>query len=205
MDTTFFENTFTIENVRDILQNYRSFGPFLGILLPLLESFLPVLPLILFVAANAAVYGPFLGFLFSWIGTCLGAIIVFWFFRSFAKRRLKRWLEKSSKVQHTLNWIEKHGFGPLFLLLCFPFTPSSLVNVAAGVSELRFRSFFMAVMLGKMIMVAMISYIGHDWIGLIQEPLKVLGIAIVVVILWIGGKWMEVRLEKSGDHGREQR
>ncbi|HEX7064924.1 MAG TPA: TVP38/TMEM64 family protein [Bacillales bacterium] len=196
MDLSFFESSFTIENVRDVLEHYRSFGPILGISLPLLEAFLPILPLLLFVAANGAVYGFWLGAIFSWIGTCLGAVIVFLLFRKLARGRLKRWLERSRKVRGTLQWVERHGFGPLFLLYCIPFTPSSLVNVASGLSDVSFRSFLIAVMLGKAVMVFMISYVGYDWLDLIQKPFVLLGIAVVVVILWMIGKRVEIRMQK---------
>ncbi|HET7657971.1 MAG TPA: VTT domain-containing protein, partial [Bacillales bacterium] len=103
MDSSLFHGYFTIENIRHVLEGYHSFGPLFGILLPLLESFLPILPLLLFVAANAAVYGFWMGAFLSWFGTCLGAVIVFYFFRMLARKRLKRWLEKSKKVSRTLE------------------------------------------------------------------------------------------------------
>lgn len=198
MDISSVEAFFTPDNIRSLLENYRAFGPFLGILLPLLEAFIPILPLILFVGANAAAYGFFLGAFLSWIGTSLGAIMVFSIFRIWSKGRLKRWLVKSRKIDQTLHWVERHGFGPLFILFCIPFTPSSLVNVAAGLSGISFRSFLVAVMLGKMVMVFMISYVGHDWINLWHQPLELFGIIIAVVILWVAGKWMEIKMQKSG-------
>lgn len=204
MDSSFFDAHFTVENVREFLQSYRSLGPLPGVLLPLVESFLPILPLLLFVAANAAAYGFFWGSLLSWIGTCLGSVIVFWVFRILARGRLKRWLEKSRKIKQTLEWVERHGFGPLFLLLCFPFTPSSLVNVAAGLSGISFRSFILAVLLGKMIMICFISYIGYSWVDLLHHPAKMLVIAVIVVILWIIGKQIEKRLaQRKASHPQE--
>lgn len=45
MDVELMKEWFTIENVMDLLNQYRSFGPIPGILLPMLEAFLPFLPL----------------------------------------------------------------------------------------------------------------------------------------------------------------
>lgn len=203
--SSFFHAFLSIENIRNVLQDYHSFGPFLGISLPLLEAFLPILPLLLFVAANAAVYGFWLGAFLSWFGTCLGAVIVFAFFRMLAKGRFKRWLEKSKKVTRTLNWVERHGFGPLFLLYCIPFTPSSLINVASGLSKLSWRSFLISLLLGKMVMIFMVSYVGYDWINMIHQPLKMLLIAVIVVILWIVGKRMELKMvHRSGSRKEKE-
>jgi uncharacterized membrane protein YdjX (TVP38/TMEM64 family) len=193
------EQYLTIENIQDFIKNYRALGPLPGLLLPFLEAILPILPLVLFVAANGAAYGFWYGSLFSWIGTCLGAVVVFWFFRKLSKTKLKRLIEKSKKIRSMLHWIERHGFAPIFLLLCFPFTPSSLVNVASGLSGLNFRSFLIGVMLGKMVMVFMISYVGDDWISIIKEPVKLLSVSGVILVLWFIGKRIEARLktEKS--------
>lgn len=56
----------TEENLRDWLERYRSLGPFPGIGLTFLKSFVPPLPTIVIVGMNAAVYGLWLGFLYSW-------------------------------------------------------------------------------------------------------------------------------------------
>ncbi|HET7627779.1 MAG TPA: TVP38/TMEM64 family protein [Bacillales bacterium] len=191
------ESYFTIDHIRHILQDYKSFGPLLGILLPLLEAFVPILPLMLFVAANAAVYGFLLGSLISWAGTCFGAVLVFFIFRSLARGRLKYWLHRRKKIRRTLRWVEEHGFGPLFLVLCIPFTPSSLVNVAAGLSDISFKSFLMSVLLGKMVLIFMVSSVGYDWMNILDQPFKLSAIAGVVVVLWLAGKRMEKRMLKK--------
>lgn len=197
MDLSFAEKHFTIERIQELLQHYAALGPLPGLLLPFLESIFPFLPLVLFVAANAAAYGFWLGAFLSWLGTCIGGIVVFLFFRNVAKKRLKRWIEKSVKIQSMLRWIERHGFGPLFLVLCIPFTPTSLVNVSAGLSDLSLRSYAMALGLGKLVMVGMISYVGHDWLAIIRQPAKLIAVVIVVFILWLVGKRMENKLKEK--------
>lgn len=206
MELSWFESNFTIENIQDFLQQYAALGPFPGILLPFLEAILPILPLVLFVAANAAAYGFFLGAFLSWLGTCIGAVVVFWFFRKVAKKRVKRWIEKGHKIRSMLEWVERHGFGPLFLVLCFPFTPTSIVNVASGLSELNFKSFLIAIMLGKLVMVGMVSYVGHDWISIIRDPEKLIVVSAVVFVLWFIGKRIESRLkvEKSSAQSSQE-
>ena len=44
----------------------------LGFLLPFIESFIPVLPLFVFVFVNVDTFGLFLGIIVSWLGTFLG-------------------------------------------------------------------------------------------------------------------------------------
>jgi len=55
----------TEENLTNALERYRDFGPLPGIALTFMKSFVPPLPTILIVGVNAAVYGLWLGFLYS--------------------------------------------------------------------------------------------------------------------------------------------
>lgn len=70
-----------MDQVQGWLQQYSQLGPIPGILLPFIEAFLPILPLIVLVMGNSAAYGLWWGFFLSWIGVCLGSITVFWIVR----------------------------------------------------------------------------------------------------------------------------
>ncbi|TXK85212.1 TVP38/TMEM64 family protein, partial [Parageobacillus sp. SY1] len=63
MDIEAIKQWFTLDNALSMLEQYRSFGVFPGIAATLLESFFPVLPMFVFVMANAAAFGLWKGFL----------------------------------------------------------------------------------------------------------------------------------------------
>lgn len=197
MDIGTLKEWLTIENIMSLIQEYRALGPLPGILLPMLEAFLPFLPLFLFVMANASAFGLWLGFLFSWIGACIGAFLVFFLVRKFGQKRLLVFLQKHQKVQKLMEWVEEHGFGPLFLLLCFPFTPSAVVNIVAGLSRISVAQYMLAVMTGKVVMIFTISFIGYDIRSLITQPLRTAIVLGVIFILWYVGKRIEVKLSIS--------
>ncbi|MBT2678116.1 TVP38/TMEM64 family protein [Bacillus sp. ISL-35] len=197
MDVEWMKEWFTIEKVMELLSEYRSFGPIPGILLPMLEAFLPFLPLFLFVMANANAFGLWFGFLFSWTGAVLGALLVFWIFRRYGQGRLLRFLQRHQKVQKGMDWIERHGFGPIFLMLCFPFTPSALVNIVAGLSRISMPQYMLAVITGKMVMIFTISFVGYDIRALITNPARTALVLVVIAILWYIGKRIEVKMNMS--------
>lgn len=197
MDVELLKEWFTIENIMDLLNQYRSFGPIPGILLPMLEAFLPFLPLFLFVMANANAFGLWLGFLFSWTGAVIGALLVFLIFRRYGQGRVLRFLQRHPKVQKGMNWIERHGFGPIFLMLCFPFTPSALVNIVAGLSKISMAQYMLAVITGKMVMIFTISFVGYDIRSLITNPARTAIVLAVIAILWYIGKRIEVKMNMS--------
>lgn len=205
MDLELLREIFTEENIKDFLEQYRALGPLPGILLPFLEAFLPFLPLIIFVAGNALAYGLALGFLYSWIGVSLGSIMVFFFIRKFARHRFIKYALKYDKIKSALNWFERRGFGAVFLLYCFPFTPSALVNVVAGFSQMNPISFILSVTLGKMVMIFIISYIGHDFFSLLQSPVELTIVSILIVLLWLGGKQLEKKLKARTNKQEEKK
>ncbi|MFC7679325.1 TVP38/TMEM64 family protein [Paenibacillus sp. GCM10028914] len=189
---TFMKNI-DMNQVETWLQNYSRLGPLPGILLTFIEAFLPILPLIVIVMGNAAAYGLWWGFLFSWIGVCIGSITVFWIARKLGGR-LGMYIQKRMPgTQRFFHWIEEKGFTPIFILYCFPFTPSALINVASGISKVSLSTFTIAVMAGKSVMIFIIAFIGHDWQGFIHEPWKLLIALGVLWLLWLAGKKLENR------------
>lgn len=187
----------TLEHISELIQQYRSFGPIPGILLPMLEALLPFLPLFVFVVANATAFGLWWGFLFSWIGAVAGSFLVFLVIRRYGQMRFFRFLQKHKQVQRLMEWVESHGFGPLFLLLCFPFTPSAIVNIVAGLSRVSLLQYGLAVIGGKAVMIFIISFVGYDIVSLIHQPVRTVIVGIIIFILWAVGKRLEVRLNKN--------
>lgn len=202
MDFELLKDWFTLENIMDLIREYRSFGPLPGILLPMLEAFLPFLPLFLFVMANASAFGLWLGFLYSWVGAVAGALIVFLLVRNYGQKRILRFLKKNKQVQKLMKWVEKHGFGPLFILLCFPFTPSAVVNIVAGLSNISIAQYMLAVLTGKIVMIFTISFVGYDIRSLITQPIRTAIVALVIFILWYVGKIIEIKMNMSVEKDR---
>ena len=183
-----------LEIVTEILDKYEKLGPLPGILLPFIEAFLPFLPLFVFVMANSAAYGLLKGFLYSWIGSSAGSIAVFFIIRKFGNRKLMMKIKENRQVIHVTSWVERHGFGPLFILLCFPFSPSSVINVVAGLSKVNKQPFILAVLLGKSVMIFSIAYIGSSIKEFAQNPVKTVVITMCIIIFWSLGKLLEKKM-----------
>ncbi|KGP90777.1 hypothetical protein N780_03670 [Pontibacillus chungwhensis BH030062] len=181
--------------IMQLLQEYEALGPLPGILLPLLEAILPFLPLFIFVVGNSIAYGLFKGFLFSWLGAVLGAVFVFWVIRRLGEKKFFQFIRRNQQVQRVTSWFERHGFGPLFLLMCFPFSPSAIINVVGALSKVSFQQFVLAVVMGKAVMIFTISYVGHSITEFAQKPFKTVVVAICIAIFWVIGKVIERKLQ----------
>ncbi|MFZ3578658.1 TVP38/TMEM64 family protein [Virgibacillus sp. DJP39] len=184
------------EFIRELLNDYESLGPLPGLIFPFLEAFLPFLPLVVFVFANSAAYGLLEGFLLSWAGSSVGAVTVFLLIRKLGDKRIFKAIRKNKQVHKVTTWLEKHGFGPLFLLLCFPFSPTAIINVVAGLSKISTQQFVLAVLLGKSVMIFTMAYVGVSIASFTQNPTKSIVVAACIVAFWLIGKYTEKRIQK---------
>ncbi|HWO95427.1 MAG TPA: TVP38/TMEM64 family protein [Bacillus sp. (in: firmicutes)] len=188
---------FTLEYILKLLEDYREIGPIPGLMLPMFEAFLPILPLFAFVMANAAAFGLWQGFLLSWIGACTGAFLVFFLVRKYGQERFFSFLRRHEQIRKIMGWLESHGFGPLFLMLCFPFTPSAAINIVAGLSRVSIVQFGLAVLGGKMVMIFIMSFIGADLRAFFVQPIRTAIVGIIIFVLWFVGKRLESRLNNK--------
>lgn len=181
----------TEENLRNLLEQYRALGPLPGILLTFMKSFIPPLPTIVIVGVNAAVYGLWLGFLYSWIGMICGCLATFLIVRKISGHPyLERWAQKP-KVKKSMLWVRRNAFSYVFLLSIFPVGPFVVINMAAGIARMRLRSFLVAVVAGKAIMIFSVSYIGQDLTRFVEHPVE-----IIYVLLFIGASlWISKKIE----------
>lgn len=185
------------EFILQLLNEYESLGPLPGILLPFIEAFLPFLPLVVFVFANAAAYGLWEGFILSWIGACVGAILVFLVIRRLGDKRIFRVIRRNKQVRQVTGWVERHGFGPLFLLMCFPFSPSSVINIVSGLSKISTQQFILAVLMGKSVMIFSIAFVGSSIFEFAKNPVRTIVVGICIVLFWVFGKYIERRLQRK--------
>ncbi len=178
----------TEERLLQLLEQYRSLGPLPGIGLTFMKSFVPPLPTIAIVGLNGAVYGLWLGFLYSWLGLVAGCVTTFLIIRQIASHPyLRKWALRP-KVARGMKWVRNSGFSYVFLLSLFPVGPFVVINMAAGLAQMRLRSYLLALCAGKAIMVFAVSYIGNDVDRFIRHPGE-----IIYVLLFIGGSLWGVK------------
>lgn len=187
----------TFENLEYVTTQYKLLGPIMGFVLPFIEAFLPFLPLVVIVVANASAYGLFLGFLLSWLGTVLGSYVLFLLVRRFGHHRKLAFLTQRKQIQKLIHWVDMRGLTPLFILLCFPFTPSVLVNVVAGLSNLKKNYYLIILLLAKPIMIFSMSYLGSDLRDILTSPVKLISAGVIIIIVWLAGKAVERQLNKK--------
>lgn len=181
-----------VDNIVDVL---TGFGPIAGVLLIMIESMLPILPLAVFITLNMVSFGPFFGFLISWLSTIVGCMISFTLFRYFFSDKLYRFINKKEqdKFASIMKSVSNINFSNLVILIAIPFSPAFLINIAAGLSKIKTEKFFLAILIGKIVMVFFWGYIGTS----LLESLTDITILFKIAILLVGAFFLSKIVEKK--------
>lgn len=175
------------------LQDHRLIASVVSFTIVILETFLPILPLVAIVGANAFVLGLWLGFFMSWIGSVIGSTMLFMLTRQFSHTKIfKKILGR--KFYKANRWIQRQGFNTIFIAYLCPFIPDFLVTVASGISDMKIVNFLPGMILGKFIMFILISYVGNDIYNFFASPIKVLILTLLVISFWILGNKINKKL-----------
>lgn len=112
------------------------------------------------------------------------------------------WIQKikeQKQVRKIIAFFDRRGFGPLFLLLCFPFSPSALINVVAAFSRISIQQFILSLILGKAVMIFSVSYVGSSITSFATNPTKAIVIGVCIVFVWAIGKFIEARMNSNAN------
>ena len=179
---TWLHQLSTLEFWETLLDSFGGLGPLAPITLAMVESFFPPLPLVAIVALNVAAHGGLLGFLYSWIGVALGGSIMFLLWRRVVKRYFWKIASRSPKLERAQQWVNRFDTSSLFMLTLLPFTPSSFMHLAFGISDFDEKRYLITMLLGKGVMMAMMSIFGQSLVSSMRNPVYL----ILAVVLWGG-------------------
>jgi len=159
------------------------FAPVLASLLIVVEAIVPFLPLGVFITVNFYYFGHFLGFIISWLLTCLGSYIVFKFWRS----KVKNWFDgkidkkENSKTNKLMIKINELSLEKFVLLVTIPFAPAFFINMVAGLSTISEKKFIIVLLIGKIFVVYFWGFIGSSFLDSFNNPRNLIVIAILML------------------------
>ena len=172
-----------IENISDFLETFLLslgvFAPILACFLIVFESILPVLPLCVFITINFYFFGKFVGFLLSWIFTCIGCYLSYVLVKKGVKTIALDTAQKSGLLQKTIKIIKNMDITNLILVIAIPFTPAFLINIAAAIANID------SILIGKIFMVYFWGFIGVSLIESLKNPLIIIRVVILLIFAYI--------------------
>ena len=166
-----------------LLDSFGNLGPIAPIVLAMVESFFP----------NVAAHGGLLGFLYSWAGVALGGCSMFLLWRRVVKRFFWKFASRSPKLEKAQQWVNRFDTSSLFMLTLLPFTPSSFMHLAFGISDFDEKRYLITMLLGKGVMVALIALFGQSLVSSLKNPVYL----VLAILLWAGMYWVSKKFCKK--------
>jgi uncharacterized membrane protein YdjX (TVP38/TMEM64 family) len=163
-------------------------------LLMLVQNMLSFFPLLLLFTINISLFGLFYGYLWSFFSSVVGNVVAFLIVRN----GLQGFLIKKIN-QNLINKIEKNGFYFVFMMRIFPLLPTSIINVAVGMSTVKLKGFLYGTIFGNMIYLFVLALIP---MGLMSEDSDIYLYVIIAVLLLIGlVMWRKHAKKKKHNQG----
>ena len=164
-------------------------GPLVLMGLVGLQVLIPSLPAEPPMIAGAYAYGFLPGFLMSWLVSVAASVVVFYLAR-WAGRPLVERMAPAKLVDKWTRIADEKG--AIFFALAFiiPPIPSDIMTYVAGVSTIKGRRFFLATLIGRAPMVALLSLVGAHGFGI--TPALLIGLTLFGVLA-LGAWWCFMR------------
>ncbi|CDE48975.1 sNARE associated Golgi protein [Firmicutes bacterium CAG:460] len=171
-----------IMNTIDALGVY---GPLLGSLFIILESIIPPLPLFVFITINFVAFGKVLGFIISWICTCIGCILSYYLVKKLFRNWVVNKIKDVNLLTKCMNYVENLSLTQVTMILSIPFTPAFMVNIAAGLCNMNFKKFLTAILISKIFLVYFWGIVGTGLLESFHNPTSLITVVVMIVIAYI--------------------
>jgi uncharacterized membrane protein YdjX (TVP38/TMEM64 family) len=173
------------ELVRDTLASFAqgSWAPFVVVAVFVVAG-LVVFPLTILIVATAATFGPVLGFVYAAAGALASALVTYALGAKLGKESLRNFL--GPRLNRVREKIAKRGVIAVAAIRVVPIAPFTVVNLAAGASEIRLLDYILGTMLGLAPGLVLLSAVGHQVFQIILNP-TFLDVALLggAIIAWI--------------------
>lgn len=160
------------------------YGPLLGSLFIVLESIIPPLPLFVFITINFLAFGYVMGFIISWVCTIIGCIISYYLVKKFLRNFVVKKIKNIDLLTRCMNYIENLSLTKITVILSIPFTPAFMMNIAAGLVNMNFKKFFIAILISKVFLVYFWGFIGTSLVESFQHPESLITVVIMMLIAY---------------------
>lgn len=181
----------SLSQLEEWFDAFRQFGYIPGFIMLYLRAIVPVLPLTLYVVLLIHAYGLFPGIIISWLGIVSGTFTVFLICKKFVNTIRMKKLKSRKSVQRLISFIDRQRLIPLFVLLCFPFTPNTLINIIASLSHIKIKYYFFVLVISKLISITILGVMGKEIFTIFTNPLRALIMIVLLVVLWFISKKVE--------------
>ncbi|KAF1297459.1 hypothetical protein BAU15_07020 [Enterococcus sp. JM4C] len=139
-----------INALRGLVGDSVILGPIVFVLIQVLQVVIPIIPGGISSAAGVLIFGPMAGFIYNYIGICIGSIIIFLLGRRFGKPFILSMISEKTYNKY-IGWLDNQNrFEKLFALAIFlPVAPDDALCLMAGLTNISVKKYALIILLAK--------------------------------------------------------
>lgn len=160
-----------LDSLKGLVGDSIILGPIIFILIQILQVVIPIIPGGISTAAGVLIFGPYAGFIYNYVGICIGSIIIFLLGRRYGKPFILSMVSDKTYNKY-IGWLDNQNrFEKLFALAIFlPVAPDDALCLMAGLTNISVKKFTWIILLAKPLSIFLYSmaliYGGHFLTGL---------------------------------------
>ncbi|SHI67549.1 TVP38/TMEM64 family protein [Parasporobacterium paucivorans] len=146
------------ENFHKFIVGFGVWSALVFVIIQIISVVVPPLPTSIGGIAGIIAFGPWLGFLYSYIGICIGSVFAFMLSKRFGQKFVKG-MAGGKAYDKYISWAGRgKKFDRMFALaIFFPGAPDDLLCYIAGLTEMHLKKFISIIVLGKPMSIAVYS------------------------------------------------
>ena len=146
------------EQMQALVHSCGAVGVVLFILFQAVQVVVPVLPGGIGCLGGVLIFGPVWGFVYNYVGICIGSLAAFAVARNCGKPLLTMLFSEKTIAKYSRWAEERNRFARLFALAIFlPVAPDDFLCYLAGTTEMSWRQYTAIILLGKPFAIALYS------------------------------------------------
>lgn len=158
-------------------------------------------PQFILIAACVVAFGPWFGFLYSWVATIASAGVTYWLGRGPTARMLDRFGGRT--LNRLKGFVGKNAFYASFMIRNVPSAPFIVVNMAFGATRAAFPAYLLGCALGVLPKTALVAFFGGAVVSAVSgdgvwTSLILAAVAVVWLALMLGVRELVKRRERAG-------
>jgi uncharacterized membrane protein YdjX (TVP38/TMEM64 family) len=178
---------FNPEKLEGMLNSAGMFGPFLYMFMMALAVVVSPIPSLPLDIAAGAVFGPFIGTIYSVIGGLAGAVVSFLIARFLGRDVLERFL--GGHINFCTQCSDKLLSKVVFISRLVPFISFDIVSYGAGLTKMSLRTFTVMTFFGMIPMTFVYTSFGAVFI--IHKGISIVLGVCMVALFFILPRWLE--------------
>ncbi len=169
-------------------------GPFIVLGVYVLGGLI-MIPMTIMILWTILIFGPISGFSYALIGSLMSAGTSYGLGHILGRDTITRFAGR--RINNISIRLSNHGVSTVTIVRLIPVAPFTIVNMVIGASHIRFRDFLLGTFFGMVPAIFVITLLGNQIEGVIQDPgiktflrLVASGVVIVVAIAYLRRRFL---------------